>query len=145
MNMNRFTRLVPIAIWMICVLASRRPAGAYRTPKAAMQAPDAASPASRAKPDRLPSDDFAGLDYTDDQKAEIAKIHQNAESRKALIAKDEKLSSEQRAAMLEGYARFEYASVYKVLTPEQRRQVNQRVRARRAAAQKEQKKTAPRN
>jgi len=110
-----------------------------------MQAPNAASPASHAKPDWLPSDDFAGLDYTDDQKAEIAKIHQNAESRKALIATDEKLSSEQREAMLEGYARLEYASVYKVLTPEQRRQVNQRVRARRAAAQKGQKKPAPRN
>jgi len=38
------------------------------------QAPKMASPAAQTKKHTAPPDDFAGLNYTDEQKAEIEKI-----------------------------------------------------------------------
>lgn len=77
-------------------------------------------------------DDFAGLAYSDDQKSEIDKIHQNTKSHQDVVAKDTQLNGDQRDAMLLGYTRMEYGEIYKVLTPEQKRQVQQKIRARRA-------------
>ena len=86
---------------------------------------------------------FAGLKYTDDQKVEIDKIHRDAETRKAAVSKDEKLTQDQKDAMLLGYTHLEYSSIFKTLTPEQRRQVRDKIRARKAADQPAQKEQAP--
>jgi hypothetical protein len=101
---------------------------------------EGASGGAQAKRDTLPPDDFAGLTYTDEQKAEIDKIRLDTKSRKAVVAKDEKLTADQKDAMLLGYTRMEYGRIYKVLSPEQQRQVRQRIRARRTADQTAQKK-----
>jgi Spy/CpxP family protein refolding chaperone len=56
------------------------------------------------------------------------------------VVKDEKLIPEQKGAMLDGYRRMEYRQVFGVLTPEQQKEVREKVRARRAAEQEEKKK-----
>jgi len=96
------------------------------------QAPKMASPAAQAKKDSAPPDDFAGLNYTDEQRAEIEKIRLDTKKRREAVAKDEKLSAEQKDAMLLGYTRIEYGRIYQVLSLDQKRQV-QRIRARRTA------------
>jgi len=45
--------------------------------------------------------------------------------------------------MLEGYERMERGQVFKLLTTEQRKEVRERIRARHAAEQVEQKKQSP--
>ena len=85
-------------------------------------------------------DDFAGLTYTTDQKAKIRQIHQDMKKRMDTVAKDNKLSPEQKWAMLQGYQHMERGQVYKVLTADQQKEVRKKALARRAAAQKEQQK-----
>jgi hypothetical protein len=92
----------------------------------------------------LPADDFAGLTFSDEQKTEIDKIHRDITARKDAVT-NERLNSDQKDAMLQGYTRIEYRRVYGVLTPEQQMQVRQKVRARREADQAAQKKQSPRN
>ena len=57
-----------------------------------------------------------------------------------LVVKDEKLSPDQKEAMLQGYRRLERGQVFKLLTPEQQREVRKRISARRAAEQEKKKK-----
>jgi Spy/CpxP family protein refolding chaperone len=108
-----------------------------------MPAPPKAARVSRPK--RVPSkaDDFAGLNLTDDQKAKIEQVHQSMKRRRDAMVKDEKLTADQRDAMLEGYERMERGQVFELLTTEQRKEVRERIRARHAAEQVEQKKQSP--
>jgi Spy/CpxP family protein refolding chaperone len=133
MNKNRFAKTVAVAAGLIFLWVAPRLTRAQSASPGPVQTPRTASPGAQAKRDSLPADDFAGLTYTDEQKAEIEKIRLDTKSRKAVVAKDDKLTADQKDAMLLGYTRMEYGRIYKVLSPEQQRQVRQRISARRAA------------
>jgi hypothetical protein len=85
------------------------------------------------------------LNYTDAQKAELDRIHRETESRKEAVAKDRHLTEDQKDAMLLGYTRIEYGEAFKVLSPDQQKQVRQRLAARKASDQASQKKQPGRN
>lgn len=102
-----------------------------------------ASPAALPKKATRPTDDFAGLNFTDDQKAKIEQVHKNTKARLDAVAKDEKLTPDQKEAMLEGFRRMERGEIFKVLTPEQQKEVRERVRARHAAEQEGKKRQPP--
>jgi|ERR1700719_2206848 len=144
MNKNRFAKPAAVAAGLIFVWAAPGLTCAQSAPPRPVQTSTLSSTGAQANKDSFPADDFAGLSYTDEQKAEIDKIRLDTKSRKAVVAKDEKLTSDQKDAMLLGYTRMEYGRIYKVLSPEQQRQVRQRVRARRTADQAAQKKQQPR-
>lgn len=99
-----------------------------------------ASPAGRRMKDTHPVDDFAGLTFTDDQKAKIDEIRKNMKSRTDTVVKDDKLNEDQKGAMLDGYRRIENRQIFGVLTPEQQTEVSKRVLARRAAEREQNKK-----
>ena len=132
MNKNRFAAPAAIAAGLILLSLSVL-AGADSVRQTAAQTPRAASPAAQQNKDQIPLNDFAGLNFTDEQKAEIDKIHREIEQNKAAVAQDDKLNSDQKDAMLFGYTRIEYGRTFKVLSPEQQRQVRQRILARKAA------------
>src|SRR5258708_8937421 len=138
MNKNRFATMLTIAAGLIFLFAVPGTTRADSAPDGAMQTPTPASPRPLPKNDSLP-DVFAGLNYTDDQMAEIAMIRHGMEVRKDVVEKDHKLTQDQKDAMISVYAHLENVEIYKVLTPEQRRQVRQRLLARRAADQAAQK------
>jgi hypothetical protein len=145
MNKNRFAKPFAVAAGFIFLCAAP---GQARALSAAYDAAQTRKPAARGtqpKADSLPADDFAGLNYTDEQQAEIDGIHRETESHKATVAKDENLTADQKDAMILGYTRMEYGLVFKALTPDQRRQVRQRMSARRAADQASQQKAPPRS
>jgi hypothetical protein len=100
---------------------------------------DTGFPGSLPKSDSLP-DYFAGLNYTDDQKAEIARIRHDIDTRRGAVAKDNNLTQDQKDAMIIGYTHLENGEIFKVLTPEQRRQVRQRLLVHNATEQAAQKK-----
>jgi Spy/CpxP family protein refolding chaperone len=142
MNMNRFAKRAPVAAGFLFLCATPELTRAQSSPPSPAQTPHRASPARRAKRDTGPVDDFAGLKFTDEQNAKIDQIHQDMKSRKDTVAKDEKLSPEQKGAMLDGYRRMERGEILKVLTPEQLTEVRKKVLARRAAEQEAKKKQA---
>jgi Spy/CpxP family protein refolding chaperone len=140
MNIKRLAKPAAVVAGVLFLFVVPGVARTQSAPPGAMQTPKVASRGAQPKENSPPENDFAGLNYTDDQKAEIDKIHREMESNKQKVAKDEKLTEDQKNAMLLGYTRMEYGRIYKVLSPEQQRQVRQRVRARRAADQAAQKK-----
>jgi len=141
MKKNRHTRRAAIGLLFLCGMLG--PTRAQTTTPSPMPAPLKAARVSRQK--RVPSkaDDFAGLNLTDDQKAKIDQVHQSMNTRRDVVVKDEKLSAEQRDAMLEGYERMERGQIFNLLTTEQRKEVREKIRARHAAEQVEQKKQSP--
>jgi len=143
MNKNPFATPVALAAGLILLCAAPGLIGAQAASPSPAQAPNMAAQAPQAKKDSPPPDDFAGLTYTDEQKAEIEKIRQDTLKRKEAVAKDEKLSADQKDAMVLGYTRLEYGGIYKVLTLDQQRLVRQRIRARRAADEAARKKQPP--
>jgi Spy/CpxP family protein refolding chaperone len=141
MNKNRFAKPVAVAagfIFLFAVPGLTRAQSAPPAPKVVSHGP----PPTKGS---LPPDDFAGLNFTEEQKAEIAQIRRNTKSNKDAVVNDEKLTADQKDAMLLGYTRMEYGMIYKVLSPEQQRQVREKVLARRAADQAATKKQPPRN
>jgi Spy/CpxP family protein refolding chaperone len=110
---------------------------------ASLHTPKASSPA-QAKRDSPPADDFSGFEYTDEQKAEIDAIRKDTKAQVDAVEKDQKLSPDQKEAMIVGYSRLEYGRMYTVLTPVQRREVQQRLRTRRVADEAAKKKQVPR-
>jgi hypothetical protein len=135
MNKNRFGKPVAVAVgfFLLCTAA-----GLTRAQSAApgpAQTPRVASPGAQPKRDATPPDDFAGLQYTDEQKAAIDLIRQQTKLHKDTVLKDEKLNADQKDAMILGYTRLEYGQIYRELTPEQKREVRKRNSARRAADQ----------
>ncbi len=92
---------------------------------------------------KAPIDAFAGLTYTDEQKAKIDQVHQNMKLRIATVVQDDKLDSDQKHAMLEGYARMERSQIFKLLAPEQQKEVLKKIRGAHGAGQEEKKQPAP--
>ena len=138
MSKNRFAIPVAVLLGFAFLFAVPGMIRADSTPKGAVQTPKVTSAGTRQKSDALPPDDFAGLSYTDER---------DTESHRQAVINDNKLTADQKDAMLLGYTRMEYGLRFKVLSPEQKRQVRQRMQARRAADQTAQKKQSqqPRN
>lgn len=134
MFQNRMVKLFAIGagLFFLCVEPAMTRAQTPSPPP--VQVPQQTSPLARPKREPGPPDIFAGLTYTEEQKAKIDEIHQSFKTRLDAVVKDDKLSPEQRDAMLQGYQLMERREVYKVLTPEQQREVRKRIAAERAAA-----------
>lgn len=90
-------------------------------------------------------DAFVGLDLSNEQRAEVQKIRQDAEVHKAATAKNQKLTQDQKDAMIQGYTRIEYSKIFQALTPAQQNLVRERIRAWQAAEAPSQKTNAPVN
>lgn len=126
--------------FLIALPALIRAQGALPPPA---QTPPKTSPAARANKQPASTDIFAGLQLTEDQKAKISKIHQDMNSRRDAVIKDDKLSPDQKGAFLQGFQRMERDEVYKVLTPEQKTEVRKRALAQRQGAQTDPEKKLP--
>lgn len=136
MNKNLIAKSVAIAAGLLFLITAPGLARALNDKPAAVQARNATLvPGAQPKKDSSPQDDFDGLNYTDEQRAEINKIHRETESNKSAVVNDEKLTSDQKNAMLLGYTRMEYGRMFRTLSTEQQRKVRKRILARRAADQ----------
>lgn len=146
MNKGRFAKAVPLAAGLFFLFTAPATISAQSspTPPPSTAIPQRPSRPPRANQAPAATDIFAGLQYTEDQKAKISKIHEDIKSRVDAVIKDNKLSPDQKGAFLQGFERMERSEVYKVLTPEQQREVSKRMHALRQEEQKEQeKKKAP--
>lgn len=133
---NRFAKSLALSAGFLFLFAVPGQARAHSTSAGGVQTPTPAMPGSQAESSYNPAEFFEGLEYTPEQKEQIDKIQHDAEARKAAVAKDQKLDQDQKDAMVKGYTRLEYGAIFKVLTPEQQRQVREKVRAHQAALKK---------
>jgi len=78
------------------------------------------------------------LTFTDDQKAKIAQIRQNAKLRSEVVVKNERLTQGQKDVTLERLQSLENSEIFKVLAPDQQAEVRKRIMARHAAEQQAQ-------
>jgi len=142
MDNNRFAKQVAITagVYFLCSFAAGPTLGQNSPAGQAQQTPQASTPAPQAMKDSHHTDVYAGLEFTDEQKAKIGAIHRDVQSRRDAVAKDDKLNSDQKEAMLEGYRRLENGEIFKVLTREQQAEVRKRVQALHTDQQKQQKK-----
>jgi len=102
MNKNRFAKRVAVAAGFFFLCAVPGLARAQSSPPTPAPTPHKTLPVARPKRDTRPTDDFAGLQYTDEQRARIDQIHQDLKVRMDAVVKDEKLAAEQRDAMVAG-------------------------------------------
>ena len=146
MKKNRFAKPVAVAAGFIFMCAAPGLTRAQSGPSVPMRNATSVSPSgAQSTKKSLPADDFAGLTYTDEQKTEIAQIRRDANSHRDAVLKDDKLTADQKDAMLLGYTRIEYGQIYKVLSPEQQKQVRHRISARQEADQAAKKKQPSRS
>jgi hypothetical protein len=80
-------------------------------------------------------DELSTISLTDDQKAKIDEIGKDTKTRIESVARDEKETSDQKQAMIEGLQRIKLQKVYLALTPVQRAELRKKVLAERAAEQ----------
>jgi len=130
---------VVAGIFFLCAAAGLT--GAQSSPPGPVRTPHMAA---RPKGDVQPTDYFAGLNFTADQQAKIGEIRRNMKLRMDAVVNDQKSTAEQKDAMLAGLRRMENGEIFKLLTPEQQKEVRERIRLRRAAEREAKQKLQPR-
>jgi Spy/CpxP family protein refolding chaperone len=137
MNKGRFAKPVAVAAGLFFLATVPALTRGQSSPTPPAEIPQTTSPPPRATKAQRPTDIFAGLQYTEDQKAKIEKIRQDMNSRRDAVIKDTKLNPDQKDAFFQGFDRMERREIYEVLTPEQKTEVGKRMAAERQQAQKE--------
>jgi len=137
-NRNRVGKRVLVACGLLLLLVAPGLVGSQSNSSEAPATSHPASPAAPQKRDTRPIDDFAGLTFTDDQKAKIAQIRQNAKLRSEVVVKNERLTQGQKDVTLERLQSLENSEIFKVLAPDQQAEVRKRIMARHAAEQQAQ-------
>jgi len=84
-----------------------------------------------------------GLNLTDEQKAEMKKIHESTKAQLDAVNKDESLTADQKEAKIHQLRHGARLQMVKLLTPEQRQQMRANVRALRASRREQQQQQPP--
>jgi len=138
MNWNPLAMRVGLVALSLLLSATSRVALAQVGQPALTPAARLSAPAVLPTHDtRATDEDFAGLRFSDDQKAKIDEVHQHMALRKDAVIKSDELNANQKEAMIAGLGRMERGEIVKLLTPEQQREVLKKVRAAHSATQSE--------
>jgi Spy/CpxP family protein refolding chaperone len=143
MKKNQYAKAVVLTGALFCLGGAPAMAREQSGPPGPAPSSNALPPAAHSNREFPLTDDFAGIKLSRDQRVRIDQIHQDIKSRREAVSKEEKLTADQKSAMLEGYQRIERSEIFKVLTPEQQKEVLQRIRARNAAKQATSRKQSP--
>ncbi len=112
MDTKSLRKGVLLAAGLLAISASPMLASAAAIPQGAGQTQ--AAPAQQAKPAR------PDLNLTDDQKAQIKKIHEDAKAQIAAVNNDTSLSADQKQAKIRSIHMSTHKQTEALLTPEQR-------------------------
>jgi len=97
-----------------------------------MQAQDQAAPGRHG---RGQEEELAKLNLSDDQKAQVKKIHEDMKTKMDAVKSDSSLSSDQQRAKFQEIRKSSHEQVKQLLTPDQRKQMKSDEMARKAARQ----------
>jgi periplasmic protein CpxP/Spy len=130
MDSKSLRKSVLFAAGLLAISVSPMLATAAAIPQDAGQTQAApADPAKRSRPD---------LNLTDDQKAQMKKIHEGAKSQIAAVNNDSSLSADQKQAKIQSIHRDTRKQTEAMLTPEQRQTLKQWRKSHRGQGQAEQ-------
>lgn len=96
---------------------------------------DSGQPASHARHGEGQNEELAKLNLTDDQKAQVQKIHEDMKTKMAAVKGDSTLSADQQHAKMQEIRKSGHEQVVQLLTPEQRQQMKSDEMARKSARQ----------
>jgi Spy/CpxP family protein refolding chaperone len=117
MDSKSLRKGVLLAAGLLAISGSPMLASAAAIPQDAGQNQAAPAEGTRgARPD---------LNLTDDQKAQMKKIHEDAKSQIAAVNNDTSLSADQKQAKIQAIHRDTHKQTEALLTPEQRQQMKQ--------------------
>lgn len=117
MDIKSLRNGVLLAAGLLAISVSPVLASASAIPQDAGQAQ--AAPADQARPSR------PDLNLTDDQKAQMKKIHEDAKAQIAAVNNDSSLSADQKQAKIRSIRRDTHKQTEALLTPEQRQTMKQ--------------------
>ena len=117
MNTKSLRKAVLFAAGLLAISASPMLASAAAMPQDAGQTQ--AAPAEQGRQSR------PDLNLTDDQKAQMKKIHEGAKSQIAAVNSDTSLSADQKQAKIQSIHRDTHKQTEALLTPEQRQTMKQ--------------------
>jgi Spy/CpxP family protein refolding chaperone len=139
MNNSRFVKQLAVAAGFLALSFTPGIARARSSSQApASQDQSQAAPAAPAQPGMRKHGEMAGLNLTDDQKAQMKQIHQTTKSQVEGVNSDSTLSADQKTAKIHEIRRDARKQMVKLLTPEQRQQMRENAQARHAARKEQQ-------
>jgi periplasmic protein CpxP/Spy len=130
MNTKSLRKGMLLAAGLLAIAVSPMLASAAAIPQDGGQTQ--AAPADQARPSR------PDLNLTDDQKAQMKKIHEGAKSQVAAVNNDSSLSADQKQAKIQAIHRDTHKQTEALLTPEQRQTMKQWHKAHRGQNQEQQ-------
>jgi Spy/CpxP family protein refolding chaperone len=135
----RFAKQVAVAAGFLALI----PAPGIGRAQSISQAPASqdqsqAAPAAPAQQGPHKHGEMAGLNLTDDQKAQMKQIHQTTKSQVETVNNDSTLSADQKKAKIQGIRHDARKQMVSLLTPEQRQQMRENAKARHAARRQQQ-------
>jgi Spy/CpxP family protein refolding chaperone len=99
--------------------------------------------AASTQPGHRHGDELAKLNLTDEQKAQVKKIHENMRAQMDAVKNDTTLTAEQKQAKMKELHKSSHEQVKQLLTPEQRQQLKADEKERKAEKQQSGQTAAP--
>ena len=110
MKLNRLAGALTTVAKLFFLCAAPAIVCAQGAQSAVLQSPRMVAPTAGPMRDARSTDDFAGLKFTAEQRAQVDEIHRRMTARKEVVAKSGDLQSDQKDAMIAGLARGQNAA-----------------------------------
>src|SRR5271168_3284166 len=138
MNRNNITKQIAVAAGFLALTFAPGITRAQSGSQTPAQDQTQAAPAAPAQQEGRMHGAMKGLNLTDDQKAQIKKIHESTKAQLDAVKNDGSLTADQKDAKIHQLRHGAREQMVKLLTPEQREQMKANVRALRASHKEQQ-------
>jgi Spy/CpxP family protein refolding chaperone len=143
MTRNRITKQIAVAAGLLALSFAPGISRAQSNSQPPAQDQSQAAPAAPAQHEGRMHGAMKGLNLTDEQKAQMKKIHESTKAQLDAVNKDESLTADQKEAKIHQLRHGARTQMVKLLTPEQQRQMRANVRALRASRREKQQQQPP--
>ena len=140
---NNITKQIAVAAGFLALTFAPGISRAQDSAQPPAQDQSQTAPAAPAKHEGRMHGAMKGLNLTDDQKAEMKKIHEATKSQMDALKQDGSLTADQKQAKIHELRHSARTQMVKLLTPEQREQMRANVHASRASRRERQKQEPP--
>jgi Spy/CpxP family protein refolding chaperone len=138
MNRNSITKQIAVAAGFLALTFAPGITRAQSGSQTPAQDQTQAAPAAPAQHEGRMHGAMKGLNLTDDQKAQMKKIHESTKAQLDSVKNDGSLTADQKAAKIHELRQGAREQMVKLLTPDQRQQMKANERALRASHKEQQ-------
>jgi len=143
MNRTSITKQIAVAAGFLALTFAPGISRAQDSAQPPAQDQSQTAPAAPAQHEGRMHGAMKGLNLTDDQKAEMKKIHESTKSQMDALNQDGSLTADQKEAKIHQLRHSARRQMVKLLTAEQRQQMRANVRALRASRREQRKQQPP--